>query len=389
MKTLDARSIFAPLRGGRWLKLTALLALPIGSYLVARERASWQVDAPRSNLPESKTPTIASYGVLRGYAPKGSSSEVNKIVFSPDGTMLAAVNFFSFGRFDSSKGASYRWGNQIIVWNVALRKLLHGTILNSQQVESFCFSPNGASLAALCTKFSGPHPYPKRLTHIGVWDTRTGKRLHKISPRGNGFKPSPRRTFWDHVSWSNNAVLTDASEIDTKHWSARTGKLLRTLPPSSEDPYDPYETVLSPNGRLRANVGDDSASAVLRDARTGRRLHTLKAISITDRLTFSSDSKALLVCSDKGHLQAWNTMTGQLKWQTWFGTNTMSFDIAFSPDTSLVAAGGSGITLFNSQTGKVLRALPDEIGTTLAFSPNGASLASGGSDGTVKLWRIK
>jgi WD40 repeat protein len=70
--------------------------------------------------------------------------------------------------------------------------------------------------------------------------------------------------------------------------------------------------------------------------------------------------------------------------------------VAFSPDGSLVAAGGYRVaTVFDATTGQVRLRLPGHAGviTSLAFSPNGALLAAAGGSpgqaGEVKLWNVR
>lgn len=165
----------------------------------------------------------------------------------------------------------------------------------------------------------------------------------------------------------------------------------------------------SPDGQTLASAGDDG---VIRfwDAITGEERRQLKGhTGVVSAIAFGPDGKTLASAGGDGTVRIWASATGQGLGILWSETNSLS-TIAFSPDGKLIAAGtaklptgkrfpstryappaegmASQITVFDFEKRQILQrfnAHPDGV-YALQFSPDGATLLSGGKDGNVNYW---
>jgi WD40 repeat protein len=186
------------------------------------------------------------------------------------------------------------------------------------------------------------------------------------------------------------------SERTVRLWDAITGDLRMLLPQGQAC----RALTFSPNGALLACAGEGEVN--LWEPQTGKHKATLTGhCGIVSALAFSPDGK-VLACANEGQwfghefmwvkggeVQLWDVPEARLK-QALGKSRTEKLALAWSPDGKLLAVASSDnvVRLWDPPAGESRRnVLRHRELRTVAFSPDGQVLATGGAGGT-KLWDL-
>jgi len=147
----------------------------------------------------------------------------------------------------------------------------------------------------------------------------------------------------------------------------------------------------SPDSLLLA-AGDGDGKVRVWNIWDGSPAWSQRAAGDMTSVTFAPDGTLASWSSDEDTIDLWRTADGTLQ-RSLPGHQWSHYNVAFSPDGTLVASGGDMdpvVKLLSVADGGVVRTLVGHTGRvrTVAFSSDGSLLASSGDDATIRLWRV-
>lgn len=320
---------------------------------------------------------------LKGSMAKGSMAS---IAFSPDGQTLASLSWSADKNF-------------LQFWKVS-----DGTLLQTSEFLNPTWAVSAFSLDLQFLALG-----PAEIVKVSdldyeykacLYETKTLKKVRCFKMDSTetegvlsmGFSP-------------NGQILTLNSLIKTENvwlWQVSDGALLRVL----KDPRgNMAESIgFSPNGQLIATGGGRMFSRLPGIVRfwqvsNGTLIRSIQTSGNVTSLTFSPDGKLLATGTgfrggypledevEDDDVAVWRVSDGKLL-HTLKGQKGPIEKIAFSPDGAILASAGSGdktVRLWQVSDGKLLRTL--KPGITVAFSPDGRILAVVSSN-EIQLWGV-
>lgn len=180
--------------------------------------------------------------------------------------------------------------------------------------------------------------------------------------------------------------LYSASEDGTvKVWDAPKGKLSQTLTVKGVS-----AVALSPDGKILV-TGDKNGVMRLWDLETAREVRSIAGPKREiGCLAFHPSGQLLASCNFEGHAAIlWDPATGAEKARvSWEDGNAWA--VAFSPDGRTLAIGGTGETiLWDVDTRANVASLKNRCGAAVvAFAPDGKTLAVGTFVDGIQLWDL-
>ena len=245
---------------------------------------------------------------------------------------------------------------------------------DSGSVCCAAFSPDGGRIAGGCYD-----------TSVVLWDAASGARLtalagHKAGVFAIAFSPDGTR-----IASAEKGPSDSVKDCDARVWDAATGHCLATLEGHSKGIMS---VAFSPDGQRLVTTSWDGTVRIW-EAQNGKELLRIGVFQGSSAV-FSPDGASVCIGASLGIAGMWDATTGE-KRVTFTGHTNGVGSISISADGTRVVTASADRTarIWDAKTGKELLCIKAQAPVySAALAPNGRLLATGGSDGAVRLWDV-
>jgi WD40 repeat protein/serine/threonine protein kinase len=268
---------------------------------------------------------------------------------------------------DGKMLASAGKDRMVRLWEVASGRRLATLRGHSDEVNWVAFSPDGKTVATASEDRT-----------VRLWDVGTRRETHR-------FPPLPTEAVAVAFSPDGKLLAAGAADGIVRFWDLPS---CHEREPLKADRGRIEFLTFSPKGKHLATAAGEAA---VWEVATGRLLLHWGPKHANDFFTsveFAPQGRDIAVASDR-NVDLRELTGGDVRFS--FGGHTEKIQsVAFASEGRLLATGGDdgSVRLWSAGTGRMTNHFTGHTGRvwSVAFAPDGRTLASGGADGVVRLW---